>query len=168
MTTSRRYFLRSGVMASLFAGLCFNTQMFALGQQRGQQSTQSTALTPIPDTAKMDNVFYYTKATFDPYLNTAFRARTGRVTTTLTLLEIADCAPGAPVSSGRISRRSVVNSDCFILIFKADRTLPKGVTIVELEHSALGKFDLFLGNWKKWSDQRGIYYQAVINHTQPL
>lgn len=167
MTTSRRYFLKSGVMASLFAGLCFNTQILTFGQKRGVQSTQNTPLTAIPDTAKMDNVFYYTKATFDPYLNTAFRARTGRVTTTLTLVEITDCASGVSRAPSRNTRRSV-NSDCFILIFKADRTLPKGVTIVELEHSALGKFDLFLGNWKKWSDQKGIYYQAVINHTQSL
>ena len=167
MTTSRRRFLKSGVMAGLFASVCLDSLMPATGQ-KGTEKTpkrpeKKAASTLIPDKAKMNEVFYFTKSTFDPYLNTEFRVRTAKVTTRLTLVEVMDFNAEA---ASRGSKRSV-KGESFLLVFKADKQLPKGVTILNLEHDALGKFELFLGNWKKWSDPRGIYYQAVINHTQP-
>ncbi|MBD0369449.1 MAG: hypothetical protein ICV60_01240 [Pyrinomonadaceae bacterium] len=158
MSTSRRRFLKSGILAGLAAGFCLKEGALALAQNSGKKpdkkpdrAGKKRDRSIIPEGAKMNEVFFYTKKTFDPYLGTEFAIRTGIVTTTLTLIEVIDCSPNR-------------KDDCFVLIFKADRELPKGVTILKLQHDALGKFELSLEGWKNFKDPEGIYYQAVINH----
>ncbi len=154
MTTSRRRFLKAGVMASLLAGFCLKEGSVAFGQKdKTKEKPPVKKKAPpqwIPDNAQRDEVFYFTKSKFDPYLNTEFTNRIGAITTRLTLVEIVDCAAG--------------KGNCFVLIFKANRQLPESVPIITLQHSALGKFDLSLGKWKNFADPKGLYYQAVINH----
>lgn len=111
----------------------------------------------------MDDVFYFKKSTFDPYLNTEFRVRLGVTITRLKLIEIVDCT--APASAKGAKGQS--RGDCFVLIFKANRLFPKGIPILPLQHDALGKFELSLEKWKNFTDPKGIYYQATINHSTP-
>lgn len=156
MTTSRRKFLKWSALASLFAGLTLKTGIFSLAQE-GPPQKDSRGLFIIPEEVKRENLFHFSKSSFEPYLRSEFRIQLARTTTTLTLVQIVDCA--SPERNG--------TGDCFVLIFSSDKKLPEGITTPELEHDALGKFPMFLGNWKNWNDPNGTYYQAVINRTEP-
>ncbi len=156
MTTSRRKFLKWSALTSLFAGLTLRTGIFSLAQE-GPPQKDSRGLFIVPEEAKRENLFHFSKSSFEPYLKSEFRVQLGRTTTTLTLVQIADCD-----SPNRLRR-----GECFVLIFKSDKKLPEGITTANLEHDALGTFPLFLGNWKNWNDPNGIYYQATINRTEP-
>ncbi|HEY0319720.1 MAG TPA: hypothetical protein VGC66_01995 [Pyrinomonadaceae bacterium] len=163
MTTSRRKFVQSGLLAALFAGFCFDARTLVFGQEGGRRGGAGTVSSTVPDEAKMDDVFYFKKATFDPYLNTEFSVRLGVTTTKLKLVEIVDCTSGASAKGAN----GQSSGDCFVLIFKANRQFPKGIPILPLQHAALGKFELSLEKWKNFTDPKGIYYQATINHSQP-
>lgn len=158
MSTSRRRFLKSGTMATLFAGVYCSSPNFVFGQQKvGQASKRNFE---IPYEAKTEPVFYYTKSTFDPHLKTDFRVQAGTITTVLTLVEVADCAAPKTKAPQRAS------GECFSLLFKADRELSSLQTIYKFDHGALGKFSLFVTRVAKKDDADNIYYEAIINRTQ--
>jgi len=114
----------------------------------------------IPYEAKQAPVFYYTRTTFEPYVGGIFTARARRRNVNLTLQSIRDCTPNP---KSRITTKSRT-SDCFALVFRASAPLTELTTIQQIEHGALGKFDLFL---TRRDDERGvIFYEAVINHAR--
>ena len=156
MFETRRKFLKSGALATLCAGIYFGSPKLAIGQQVFKKENKGKFETPYE--AKLDKVFYYTKATFDPYLNTEFRVRAEKMVTRMMLVEIKDCRPkvkpGAKQPSG----------ECFSLLFKAEGELSFVRTIHEIEHDGLKSFSLFLERVGKEDDKDGIYYEAVINH----
>jgi len=158
MTTSRRKFLKWSALTSLFAGLTLKTGGFSLAQKSGTQK-DGKGLFIVPEEVKGDNFFHFGRSSFEPYLKSEFRVKLGTSLTTLTLVQIANCEAKAS--------NSLISEDCFVLIFSSNKKLPEGITTPNLEHDALGKFPLFLGNWKNWNDPNGIYYQAVINRTGP-
>ncbi|HEX8475570.1 MAG TPA: hypothetical protein VF666_16195 [Pyrinomonadaceae bacterium] len=160
MSTSRRRFLKSGALATLFAGIYLGSPQFAFGQNGGNSKDKKHFETPYE--AKLDPVFNWTKATFEPHLKTDFNVHAGRIVTALTLIEVKDCPRiAAPKSTMKTS------GECYSLLFHADRELSPLQTIYKLEHGALGKFSLFVTRIVKNDDREGLYYEAVINRVQP-
>lgn len=145
MSTSRRNFLRAGTSAVLFAGLSVNPLKLAFAQSVGRNFE-------IPQEAKRDRVFYFTRSTFEPHLNTQFKVVAGAYVTSLRLIEVENCAPRGAAG------------ECFTLTFSADQELSPVRTIHVFEHGALGEFNLFVSQTTKMKDPEGVYYVAVINH----
>jgi hypothetical protein len=150
MAVLRRSFLKSGLLAALAAGLLTRAPLIALGQDATRSKTQ-TDYFQIPYQAKTEKTFYFTKSTFDPYLNTEFTVRASLNVATLQLIAVDECKPAG-------------KGECFSLTFRADRELSPLTTIHPFEHGALGKFELFVAPTKQTNDPDGIYYVAVINH----
>jgi hypothetical protein len=154
MSLSRRKFLRSSTVAALFASLALHPLKTAFAQSA---STAGSPYHQIPQEAKRDRVFYFTKSAFKPHLNTDFVVRAGVIVTTLRLIEVEDC--GAKDDEARDGA-----GECFSLTFRADRTLSDLRTIHVFEHAALAEFNLFVSETKMLKDPEGLYYVAVINH----
>lgn len=161
MSVTRRKFLRSGALTVLAAGLVFRTGTPALGQ--GRKHPDSAHGFRIPFEAQQDPVFFFTRATFEPYLGGVFTTRgLGGGTVELTLVAVRDRNPKATVKTARGVASASRRTDCFSLLFRASGVLPELSTIYRLEHGALGTFDLFM------TASRGpkgeLFYEAVINH----
>jgi hypothetical protein len=165
---TRRTFLRTGALAAVAAGIALSPARFAFGQDTKTPNPSQDF--EIPYEAKLDPVFSYTKATFDPYVGGIFTARGSdgkRVSLTLSAVLGARAseqtrAPrtGATVSTPLTSKARPVET--FTLIFRASGPLSELSTIHQLEHAALGKFSLFLERTK---DEKGQeVYEAVITH----
>lgn len=153
MTTPRRNFLKAGAMAAAFAGLCAGKLDLAFGQRPLRKGADTRH--EVPHEAKLDPVFYFTRGTFEPHVNTEFRVVAGTITTRMTLVDVATCGPRG-VTDG-------AEGECFSLLFRASGELAKVRTVHEVEHDALKKFSMFFSPAKKASDPDGIYYEAVIN-----
>jgi hypothetical protein len=153
MSVSRRSFIRSAAVCALATGALLKTPLAAFGQAGAALDF------PIPHEATTSPVFYYTQATFEPYLEGIFAAAgVGGRTVELQLVEICGYAPS---SGARLTTRTHRQTDCFSLLFRSAAPLSQLSSIHTLEHAALGEFDLFMTE----SVGRGEYfYVAVINH----
>jgi len=155
MPVTRRSFLKAGALTALSAGFVINLAGLALAQT-GSNPAQDF---PVSQEAKTDPVFYYKKATFDPYVNTTFRARARGEDISLVLVKVTDACSTPRNGLTRKARAT----EGFKLLFRASAPLTELTTIHNLEHDALGKFSLFLVRISPEED-REIYYEAVINH----
>jgi hypothetical protein len=154
MPVTRRSFLRAGALTALSAGFLINSAGFALAQ-----TSDSPGDFAAPYEAKTDPVFYFKKATFDPYLNTTFRASARGSVVELVLVKITDtCSPARSTLT-----KKARPTQGFTLLFRASAPLSGITTIHTLSHDALGKFSLFLVRASDEND-RVLYYEAVINH----
>ena len=154
MSVTRRSFIKAGALSALAAGFVLNSTGLALAQT----STPAQDF-PIPQEAMADPVFYFQKSTFDPYLNTTFRARARGEVVNLVLVKVVDTsAPGRSA----LTRRARPSTG-FSLLFRASAPLTGITTIHTLEHDALGTFSLFLERASA-NESRVLYYEAVINH----
>ena len=154
MSVNRRSFLKAGALTALSAGFIMNSAVLAFAQ-----TSEPSEDFPIPVEAKTDAVFYYKKATFDPYVNTTFRARARGGTVNLVLVKVTDTSSTARNPLTKSARAS----ESFSLLFRASAPLSAITTIHTLEHDALGKFSLFLVRVSP-EDSRELYYEAVFNH----
>lgn len=152
MNLSRRTFIRSGSVAFCTYLCLINPLTTAARQQKRLGELKEKY--EIPYEAKLDPVYHYTRATFEPHLNTPFYVHAGVKTSTLTLIEIEDCG----------KRTKGVSGECFSLLFRASEKLSFVQTIYNLEHAALGVFSLFLTQTRIGRDPEGLYYVAIINH----
>ena len=144
-------------MTAVAATLLLNRFDLALGQ--GLKKAKLDGDHPIPYEAKLDPVFYYTKATFTPYVGTSFRARGQGRDEMLTLVAVRDCGVQPTTKLTTVKARP---TDCFALRFSAMGPLTEITTIHQLDHGALGKFHLFL---TRSEDEQGhLFYEAIINH----
>lgn len=131
----------------------------AFGQQG--RLKDSKGYFQIPEQAAGDPLFHFTRATFEPYLQSEFRVTVGPYRTVeLTLVRVEDRKPKPRKGEARLE------GECFSLLFKADAALSDLQDTYVLEHGALGKFTLFLVDASE--KEQGIYYQAIINHTRPF
>ncbi len=153
MATSRRAFLKSGAVASVFAGLYFSGSETVLGQPTPDQSGDSTNAPP----ADTRPAFEYKASVFEPHLGSVFKVRAGVKVTMLTLVNLKRIEPRAPEG------KPVPQGENFSLLFRADNELSTVQTIYELDHESLGKFPLFVSRFMNENDREGIYYEAVIN-----
>ena len=89
-----------------------------------------------------------TKEAFEAQVNTTFKMLVEENSFDLTLIECKT------VISNSIQ-------ECFSLLFLAPEDAPPFQYLFPLEHSALGKMQLFLVPIKK--DEKGLRYEAVFN-----
>ncbi len=155
---SRRSFLRSGTLAALAAGCVLGTPHLAFGPD--SKRTTPAADFEIPFEATQSPVFYYTQATFEPYVGGIFSGRGAGRTVNLELLSVEGYA--APRSAARLVSKAGRATRGFRLTFRADGPLSEITTIHRLDHAGLGRLDLFL---TRRDGERGqIFYEAVFNH----
>ena len=161
MATPRRDFLKSAFMSIAAAGLISQSTTLVFGQ-KGQRDRlkDSHGNYQVPAQALGDPLFHFTRATFEPYMQSEFRVQVGPYrTVTLTLVKVEDQRPqvrqkGMPRTEG----------ECFLLLFRASGKLSDLQQTYVIEHEALGKFTLFLVDAGEKSND--IYYSATINHTR--
>lgn len=151
--------MKSGAMTALSVGLLLKVGSSVLGQDKAQPNPALDF--QIPYAATQSPTFYFTRATFEPYVGGAFRARAGARSVQMTLTSVRDCTPSA--KSMLLTKRSR-SSDCFALAFLSTGKLTDLTTIFDIEHAALGKFAIFM---TRRDGPRGTYfYEAVFNHAR--
>jgi hypothetical protein len=156
MSINRRSFLKSGVTTVLAAGIALNATSFVFGQNL-QHADPSRDFT-VPFQAQQSPLFFFKRETFEPYLNGIFRASAGAHSLDMTLVSVTDCTPNPKSKLTKKARPS----ECFSLVFRSQGKLTDLTTIFNMEHGALGKFDLFM---TRRDDAHGTYfYEAVFNH----
>ena len=138
MTTSRRKFLKAGMVAAVFAAVPLRN---VLGQGNGNQNN-SVSIT------QNDPLAFYTKATFTFYINSIFQLHTVSGAVAVMLLKVDDM----PAAKG---------GECFSLLFRGG-SRPLRQDTYRIEHPALGTFYLLLV--PAGTDQNGAQgYLATIN-----
>ncbi len=157
MAISRRFFLKSGSLTALAAGLILNPNVTIFGQSNTQSPNPGHQ---IPISAQQQPSFMFTRATFEPYVGGIFQApdASGHMIS-LTLLSVITNKPKA---STRLSTRTAAETDSFSLMFRAAAPLPPFTSIHQVSHPALGQFDLFLTPNKQ--EDGVMLYEAVFNH----
>ena len=154
MPISRRFFLRTGTLTALAAGVAFVPNDLAFGQRRTLSTSPGVQ---IPMTAQLEPTYMFRRETFDPYVGGIFQApdARGRMIS-LTLMSATTNRPTV-----KLSRTKAIPTESFSLMFKAEQRLPWFTSIHRMSHPALGNFDLFLTPREK----DGVYYyEAVFNH----
>jgi hypothetical protein len=157
MAISRRFFLKTGSLTALAAGLVLNPNITIFGQDSSQSTNPGHQ---IPISAQQQPSFMFTRATFEPYVGGIFQApdASGHMIS-LTLLSATTEKPKA---STRLSTRTAAETDGFSLIFRAEESLSPFTSTHRVSHPALGQFDLFLTPKKQ---ENGIMlYEAAFNH----
>lgn len=156
MGISRRFFLKSGTLTALAAGVAWGTNAQAFGLQR--LPAAPGALVPIE--AQQQPSYMFTRATFDPYVGDIFQTagERGKIVN-LTLLSATSYKPSANIKD---LAGEPIETDSFALMFQAPRALPSVRSIYQVSHAALGVFDLFLS---PVAPAGGVmFYEAVFNH----
>ncbi|HEY8189009.1 MAG TPA: hypothetical protein VIF64_23285 [Pyrinomonadaceae bacterium] len=154
MAISRRFFLKSGTLTALAAGVAFNPNSLIFGQTRTPKINLGYQ---IPITAQKQPTYMFKRTTFDPYVGGIFQApdAQGKMIS-LTLLSAK-----TNKSSASITTAPAIETDSFSLMFKAERQLPAFTSIHKISHPSLGTFDLFLTPRENDGE---YYYEAVFNH----
>jgi len=154
--------MKAGLLAVACAGLPLKS---VLGRSRAATlaavpGSDGAELFTSASSASVEQLGYYTKSAFAPYVNTRFRVfLNSKSTRSLQLVEVQDC-PGQPsqVDAGANSP----GAECFSLLF----TMPPGKPFTQdtymIEHDALGTFYLFLVPVGTHSKTRPDYYEAVL------
>ena len=161
MPLSRRTFLRDGLCSAVSVGFLLAGARVGLGQKpsRGEIRVTANVEPDIPLEAQRDPVFLFAEETFKPYVGGIFQAPNARgEMIELKLVKVQAYNPTNTLT------RSARASKSFALVFQASDELPPFTSIHTISHPALGKFDLFLT--KRTSDQRELFYEAVINHAR--
>jgi hypothetical protein len=158
MSFERRRFLKSATLTAVSAGLALGLGQSVLGQKK-KKPLDHIIGHQIPIKAQEDPAFFFTEATFSPYVNDIFQAPDSRgKMVALTLLSVNVYRPKA---SSKIAATRSPETRSFSLMFKAEKQLPPFTSIHKIEHPALGKFDLFLTPREVDGE---FFYEAVFNH----
>ena len=141
MSNSRRKFLRTGLLAALFAAVPLKQ---VLGQSFKERDG-NPGETPVTQSDPLGN---YSKASFTSYLNSIFQLQTSIGIVAVTLTRVDDM----PAPKG---------GECFTLQFRGgSRALRQGTYMIT--HPSLGTFALLLV--PSGSDQNGAQgYLATLN-----
>jgi hypothetical protein len=157
MSLERRSFLKSGMLTTVSAIMALGSARLAFGQKGGLLTRVIDSQTPIK--AQREPTYFFTSATFEPYVNGIFQAPDARgELVSLTLVSVTDYKPEPDT---RITTGLVPALDSFSLMFKAARPLPEFTSIHTMSHPSLGKFNIFLT--PRQTDD-GMFYEAVFNH----
>lgn len=158
MSVTRRGFLKSGATAVLTAA-ALSAAPLAFGQTGAKPDAKRDF--NVPYEAKESPLFYFKRESFEPYVGGVFEARAGARSIQMTLTKVRDCTPSA--QSRKVTKKSG-ETDCFALVFRSQGELTDLTSIYDVEHSALGKFPLFL---TRREGERGMhFYEAVFNHVR--
>jgi len=160
MDYTRRKFMKAGVLAAACAGL-------PLKQALGHNGT-GVAAAPLfgkaasgaaPSSSSIEQLGYYSKAAFTPYVNTNFQVYLEASNTRgLQLSQIGDYLSSLSQTG---AGANTAGAECFSLLF----TMPPGHTFQQdtymIEHDALGTFYMFLTPVSS-KGQTTDYYESVI------
>lgn len=158
MSFERRRFLKSATKVAVSAGVAFGFGRLAMGQKKGNPLDQLIGR-QIPIKAQQDPLFYFSEATFRPYLNDIFQAPDWRGN--MVALELIGVNSYKSTAGVMVATSKARETTSFALMFKASKPLPRFTSIHEMHHPALGKFGLFLTPREKDGE---FYYEAVFNH----
>jgi hypothetical protein len=150
MVVSRRSFMKNGTLLILAAGASLGEAKSVFGRDSVDRDVTRPGKLPLPNQDKLA-ALQFTKATFEPFVNTVFLIFDGTKVVKSTLVSVADIGP--------VPDQKSAGRECFVIKFKGTRPLAQKT--YRIEHNALGKFELFLVPAGK--DRKGSYYQAVIN-----
>ncbi len=149
MSVSRRRFLRSGAMGALSAGLIFRS-----GLADARPKPHAGHNTQLPDQTAA--LFNYSRANFEPNVGSIFRTSFGKGHVNLKLVKLTGGLP----RFGALKTGQIGDTESFVLAFQGPSNRSAASTIHQLEHSTLGRFDLFMTR----SEDRGrIFYTAIVN-----
>jgi hypothetical protein len=151
MVVSRRSFMKKASLLVLATGVSLGEAKSIYGSDSLAGSLNPQEPKPLP---KVENTasIVFAKSTFEPYVDTVFRITSDRTTAVKSILiSVADIGP--------VPDQKLQGRECFVIKFRGTRPLPQDR--YELEHAALGKFELFLVPAGK--NRKRFYYQAVIN-----
>lgn len=162
MPVTRRSFLKSGATSVL-------TTVVALGQftpARGQDKTRpdsktapSRSIDESPHSRELrDPLSFFSAETFRPYVGGVFVVRAGRSSVQMTLTGVRDCSPK---SSTKLTTAKAQPTECFALDFSSAKSLSDLTSIYDVEHAALGGFQLFLTR-RDGAGGKSLY-EAVFN-----
>ncbi len=158
MSFERRRFLKSATLAAVSAGMTLGLGRHAFGQKKGKALDRITGR-QIPIKAQQDSLFYFSEATFRPYVNDIFQAPDWQ--RKLVTLELISVNGYTPKANAMVSTSKARETRSFSLMFKAAKPLARFTAIHEMRHPALGEFDLFMTPREKDGE---FYYEAVFNH----
>ena len=151
MVVSRRGFIKQGSLLVLAAGVSLGSADQIFGRDTKFESPSPTQEN-LPPAGPTPAPISFTKATFAPYVDTAFLIYlTSSKALRTTLVSISDIGP--------VPDKAEEGRECFVLKFRGTETLRQNT--YQVEHEVLGRFDLFLVPAGK--DKKGVYSQAVIN-----
>lgn len=113
-----------------------------------------------PSQTSQEQLGYYTRTSFAPYVNTQFKVYMGPSDTRgLKLREVTNYVAALP-SSLPVSNASQI--ECFSLLFTAPGGGAFGQDTYLMEHEALGNFYLFMVPISAQSKKATDYYEAII------
>jgi hypothetical protein len=159
MSVSRRKFLRAGTMIALSATLPLSLATFAAGQkQRKDVSKIPDQLSSLPAASQKNPLFYFTRQTFVPYVNSIFKVNS-ELLAEIVLIEVKE----TPLVVDKRSTR-IPTGENFTLTFRGPNRTRFEQNTYTVEHAALGKFELFLVPTGLPSSEQ--LYVAVINRRQ--
>jgi hypothetical protein len=157
MNISRRKFMKTGIMVAACAGIPLKAQ-FANPQEASGKRAKTAPAIKVLAKDETDILDYYTKSTFDAYVNTEFRVRLSEFKVRkIKLVEVRDYA-----NASRQQAMQSTGEECFSLFFTAPsgRFFPQNT--YEVEHAALGKFMLFIVPVGMRTDGEQ-YFEAAFN-----
>ena len=157
MSVSRRKFLKAGAIAGACATLPLSAVEVLAGQQRGGRLPGSQ----FPDKKLLELPTDLTMERFAAQLHTPFRVQLGVSNAIeLELIQVAEVRPTSRAVSLDTSRQ-----ESFSVIFRGPRETPLGQDTYHIEHSEMGKFDLFIVPGSEGGD--GKHYEAAFNRLRP-
>ena len=158
MSFARRRFLKSATLAAVSAGMTLGLGRHASGQKKGKPLDHIIG-PQIPIKAQQDSLFYFSEATFRPYINDIFQAPDSR--NKMVPLELIGVTRYNSKGGSMVAKSQVRETRSFALMFRASNRLSPFTAIQKMRHPALGEFDLFMTPREK---DGKFYYEAVFNH----
>lgn len=158
MTVSRRKFLRAGTMLTLSAALPLSLTTLAIGQKR-KVVPPSQERPNVPAAARKNPLYYFTRETFTPYVNSIFTINAVPLAE-IVLIEVKE----TPLVVAKGSTRTPTG-ECFTLTFRGPSRTRFRQETYTVDHAALGKFELFITPTDRPSGKEQLY-TAVINRRQ--
>jgi hypothetical protein len=165
MPVTRRSFLKSGATSVLTTAIALGQFTPALGQ--GKPKTESkpgparTLDEQGPAGAQDSPLYFFRAETFRPYIGGVFTARAGANSIEMTLTGVRDCSPKATT---KLTTKKAPKTDCFALEFSSDGALTDLTSIYDIEHAALGEFQIFMTR-REGTGGKSLY-EAVFNHVR--
>ena len=155
MSISRRKFIQASAVTLVAAGVPMASANMVLGQDGARGLPTITGPGQIPMASQQDPVFFFTKDTFAPYVNSTFEVMgaDGR-RANFTLIAVDEYRPGGKAASAELSR-----IETYSLFFTGGKNV-FGEASYTVNHPALGTFTLFIVPIVSRTTQ---IYQAVIS-----
>jgi hypothetical protein len=162
MPVTRRSFLKSGATSVLTTAIALGQFTPAHGQEKPKRDSKPSPASAdekqIPFKAQQSPLSFFHADTFRPYVGGIFVARAGRDSAELKLTAVRDCSPK---STTKITTGKAPRTECFALEFSSDKGLTDLTSIYDIEHAALGQFQLFLT--RRDGANGESLYEAVFN-----